>query len=172
MLHGNRSLLAGIVGLAAGTAAAGGTYLLRRRLGARSVSGAHERLETEVVDALCDDEITSSFAIDVAAHGPGLIELSGRVPDQAAAWRAADTAQRVPGVHTVVNRLVIEQVEQQLEATRRRYNDGEPELRASAWEGMRSGMGARRQSAETDPARPDDSAGMVEDAIGQDDRVE
>jgi hypothetical protein len=163
MSHGNRSLLAGIVGLAAGTAAAGGTYLLRRRLGARSAGGAHERLETEVVDALCEDEIAGSLAIDVAALGPGLIELSGRVPDQSAGLRAADSNE-CP-VHTVANRPLIEQVEQQLEATRRRYhaanrNAGPAPGKACA--------PAWRTAAErgNDPVRPDDRRWSRTQSVG------
>lgn len=165
----NRSLLAGIVGLAAGGAAAGGTFLIRRRMRGRSAEPGYDRLEIDVVDALCADEIAGSCAIDVAALGPGLVELTGRVPDQDAAGRAAAVAQRVAGVHTVVNRLVVERVEQQLEETRRRYGAGDPELRARRWDGVSSGMGARRQGAETDPDQGDDSQVAIEDAARMDD---
>jgi hypothetical protein len=167
----NRSLLAGLVGLAAGSAAAGGTFIIRRRLRGGPAEPGFDHLEIDVVDALCADEVAGSCAIDVAALGPGLIELTGRVPDQDAAGRAAAVAQRVAGVHTVVNRLVVERVEQQLEETRRRYGAGDPELRASGWEGMSSGMGARRQGAETDPDQADDSRAAIEDAIGVEGRV-
>lgn len=165
----NRSLLAGIVGLAAGSAAAGGTFFIRRRMRGRPGEPGYDRLEIDVVDALCGDEIAGSCAIDVAALGPGLVELTGRVPDQEAAGRAAAVAQRVAGVHTVVNRLVVERVEQQLEETRRRYGEGDPELRARRWDGVSSGMGRQRQGADTDPDRTDDSQAAIEDAAGPDD---
>ena len=168
MSWGHRSRLAGIVGLVAGTAVAGATYLLRRRRRGRSPDRTGERLETAVVDALCADEIAGACPIDVAAAGPGLIELSGRVPDQNTAARAAEVAGQVMGVHTVVNRLTVERTEQQWDSTRRRYFQGDPGLRASGWEGLRSGMGARRREEETDPARADDSQPGAEDAIGLD----
>ena len=168
MSQENHALFAGVVGLAAATVSAGGTYLIRRRLGGRSPERSSERLEIAVVDALRADEVAGACLIDVAVLRPGLIELSGRVPDQDAAGRAAEVAQRVAGVHTVVNRLTAEQVERKLEVTRRRHDQGYPELRASGWEGMRSGMGARRQGEQTDPDRGDDSASMKEDAIGLD----
>jgi len=166
MSQRSRLLLAGLAGLAVGTAVAGGAYLLRRRIGSRSPLRAQERLEAAVVTALRSDDVAGRCAIDVAGLGPGMIELSGRVPNQEAADRAAETAQRVLGVHTVVNRLSVERVELHLEETRRRYGAGDPALRAGGWEGMRSGMGARRQSTATDPARPDDSAHLKEEAIG------
>lgn len=169
---GRRNLLANLAGLALGTAAAGGTYWLRRRQ--RSRAGGLDResiqLETRVVDALCEDEVAGRCAIDVAALGHGIIELSGRVPDEAASDRAAAVAQRVEGVHTVVNRLELEQMERQLAETRRRREQGAPELTQHGWEGMRAGMGARRQGP-TDPPRADDSVGMKEDAIGLDGRI-
>ena len=170
--RGNGNLLANLVGLAAGAAAAGGTYWLRQRgrLGERRIDRVAERLEIDVVDALCGDEVTGTCPIDVAAIDHGIIELSGTVPDEAASERAAAVAQRVDGVHTVVNRLIAEKVERHLEDTRRRHEDGAPELNQSGWEGLRTGMGARRQGA-TDPARADDSTAMKEDAIGLDGRI-
>ena len=55
-------------------------------------------------------------------------------------------------VHTVVNRLTVEMLEQHLEDTRRRHEDGAPQLHERRWEGMGTGMGARRQGP-TDPPR-------------------
>lgn len=171
--RGNRNLLANLVGLAAGAAAASGTYWLRRQGhfgGSTGPDRAAERLETDVVDALCEDEVTGNCPIDVATLGNGIIELSGTVPDEAASERATEVAQRVHGVHTVVNRLVVEMLEKHMEETRRRHDEGAPELQAQQWEGMGSGMGTRRQGA-TDPPRADDSTSMKEDAIGLDGRI-
>lgn len=169
--RGSRNLLASLVGVVAGAAAASGTYWLRRRQRAGfGLDRGSVRLETDVVDALCEDEVAGACPIDVAALGPGIIELSGTVPDDGAAARAASVAQRVAGVHTVVNRLSIEQLERHLADTRRRHEAGAPELQQSGWEGMRSGMGAHRQGP-TDPALPDDSVEMTGDAIGLDGRI-
>jgi len=168
MSNSHRSVFAGIVGLAAGTAAAGGTFLLRRSWRQRSQAGVYESLEIAVVDALCADDVAGACPIDVAALGPGLIELTGTVPDEAAGARAAEVAQRVAGVHTVVNRLVVEQLEHRLAETRRRRAAGAAELSAGGWEGLNSGMGSRRLGDQTDPQADDDSQAMVEDAIGTD----
>jgi hypothetical protein len=170
--RGSQNLLASLAGAVVGAAAAGGTYWLRRQRGPGGTGQdrANARLETEVVDALCEDEVAGACPIDVAAVGHGVIELSGTVPDDDAAERAAEVVQRVAGVHTVVNRLDIERVERQLADTRRRHEAGAPELQQSGWEGMRAGMGARRQGP-TDPARADDSVDMKEDAIGLDGRI-
>jgi hypothetical protein len=169
MFNSSRNLFAGLVGLAAGTAAAGSTYLIRRRWGRAGQERVYESLEVDVVDALCADDVAGACPIDVAALGPGLIELTGTVPDEAAAARAAEVAQRVDGVHTVVNRLTVEVLEQHLAENRRRREAGAAALDARGWEGVRSGMGARRQGAGTDPGREDDSQEMIEDAIGSDD---
>jgi hypothetical protein len=167
----SRNLYAGIVGLAAGTAAAGSTYFIRRRWARQNQERVYDHLEVDVVDALCADDVAGSCPIDVAALGPGLIELTGTVPDEAAATRAAEVAQRVDGVHTVVNRLTVEVLEQHLAENRRRRETGAAELNARGWEGVGSGMGARRQGEETDPNRDDDSQAMTEDAIGSDGRI-
>jgi osmotically-inducible protein OsmY len=130
--RGNRNLLASLVGLAAGAAAASGTYWLRQRGhfgGSTRTDRDAERLETDVVDALCDDEVTGDCPIDVAMLGRGIIELSGEVPDEAASERATEVAQRVHGVHTVVNRLVVKMLETHMEATRRRHDEAVPDPR-------------------------------------------
>lgn len=129
--RGNRNLLASLVGLAAGAAAASGAYWLRQRGhfgGSTRTDRDAERLETDVVDALCDDEVTGDCPIDVATLGRGIIELSGTVPDEAASERAVEVTQRVHGVQTVVNRLAVEMLEKHMEETRRRHDDGAPDL--------------------------------------------
>ena len=169
--RGGSNLLAGLVGFAAGAAAAGGTWWLRRRqrAGAGGLDRESARLEASVVDALCEDEVAGHCPIDVAALGHGIIELTGKVPDEGAADRAAEVAQRVDGVHTVVNRLEVELIERHLADTRRRREEGAPELNQHGWEGMRAGMGAHRQGP-TEPPRADDSAALTEDSIGLDGR--
>lgn len=164
----SRSLLAGTLGVGAGAAYAAVRMLLRRRQERPPLDPELEQLETDAVDALCADAVTGRCAIDVAALGPGVIELSGSVPDEAASDRAADVVQRVQGIATVVNRLRVEVLERHLEDTRRRRGAGEPALHASGWEGMRAGMGARRQGPQTEPARRDDAADLQNEAIRPD----
>jgi len=62
-------------------------------------------LEEAAVDALRADEITGNCAIDVTAIAPGILELTGSVPDHDTAERAARVLHAVAGVRTVVNRL-------------------------------------------------------------------
>jgi hypothetical protein len=164
----SRSLLAGALGVGAGAAYAAVRILWRHRRERPHLDPALERLETQTVDALCADPVTGRCAIDVAALGPGVIELSGSVPDEDAGNRAADVTQRVPGVVTVVNRLRVEVLERHLEETRRRHYEGDASLQAAGWEGTRAGMGSRRQGAETDPSRRDDAADLRTDAIRSD----
>jgi hypothetical protein len=169
MLKSQRNVFAGIVALAAATAAAGSTYFLRRTWRQRRADGVYEGLEVAVVDALCADDVAGACPIDVAALGPGIIELSGNVPDEAAGARAAEVAGRVDGVHTVVNRVTVERVERHLAETRRRRAAGEAQLSASGWEGLSSGMGSGRQGEQTEPSASADAPHMVENAIGADD---
>lgn len=164
-VRGQSPIVAAVGGLLVGAAAAGGTWLVRRRYRSGAPDRERDRLETDVVDALCADEVAGSCAIDVAALGPGIIELTGEVPDEEASDRAAAVAGAVEGVHTVVNRLDVAMLERHLDETRRRHEAGDPALAAQGWEGVRSGMGTRRQGP-TDPARPDDSQEMREDALG------
>lgn len=162
-----RSLLAGALGIGAGAAYAAIRILGRRRQ-RPILDPALERLETRTVDALCADPVAGRCAIDVAALGPGVIELTGTVPDEEASDRAGAVAQRVSGVSTVVNRLTVEVLERHFEDTRRRHDAGDPSLQAAGWEGMRAGMGARRQGPQTDPDRSDDSQHQRTEAIRAD----
>lgn len=101
MLKTQRNMFASIVGLAAGTAAASSTFFLRRALRQRSRAGVYEQLEVAVVDALCADDVAGACPIDVAAVGPGVIELSGTVPDEAAGARSPDRRSRCASPRTV-----------------------------------------------------------------------
>jgi hypothetical protein len=142
--------------------------MLRRFQERSRLDPSLEQLETETVDALCADPVTGRCAIDVAALGPGVIELSGSVPDEDASDRAADVVQRVAGVATIVNRLRVEVLERHFEETKRRHDEGDPSLQAAGWEGMRAGMGARRQGSQTEPNRADDSVPLRENSIRRD----
>jgi hypothetical protein len=152
--------LALAVGAAVGTAAA--VYLGVRQLRARRAQASEalpERLaeiEAGTVEALRKDEITGHRPIDVAALAAGIIELTGVVGNLEEAHHAVDIAQRVEGVHTVINRLTLGDVEEHLAETRNRLRQGDAALQETQWYGMNAGMGRRRQSTATDPSRRDD----------------
>lgn len=128
-----------------------------RRDEEQNTGSAFAALEDMAVDALRRDPQTGVCAIDVAAVGAGIIELSGVVPSHDVARRAADVLHGLPGVRTVISRLEEGTTEQRLARTRERLARGEPGLRDRRWYGVRVGTGQRRQSAATEPARPDDS---------------
>ncbi len=70
-----------------------------------------ERLEARVLDALNRDVVLARRAIRVAVLGAGLVELSGRVQHAAEVGLAGDIVQRVPGVLTVLNHILVDGVE-------------------------------------------------------------
>lgn len=149
--------------IAAG-AAAGATAIsfavlrtLRRRRQRPPLTTGLDYLEDAAVDVLRRDPQTGACAIDVAATGPGMIELTGVVPTHEVSQRAARLLHSLPGVRTVVNRLDTGALEQQLATNRTRRARGEPAMRERQWYGVRVGTGRRRQSAETDPGRTDDT---------------
>lgn len=162
--HVDGGMLALVAGVAAGAAAAvyfGWREVRHRRLRAQMQHTPFAALEEATVQALREDERAGNRAIDVAALGDGIIELTGTVATDDEARRAVEVAQAVDGVHTVVNRLTVGEVEQRLVQTRRRFQDGDSSLRESHWYGIRVGMGRRRQGASTDPDRRDDRADRV-----------
>lgn len=149
--------------IAAG-AAAGATAIafavlrtVRRRRESPPLTTGLDYLEDAAVDVLRRDPQTGACAIDVAATGPGMIELTGVVPTHEVSQRAARLLHSLQGVRTVVNRLDTGALEQQLATNRTRRARGEPATRERQWYGVRVGTGRRRQSAETDPGRTDDT---------------
>lgn len=69
---------------------------------------AADMLEARVLDALRQDVVLARRAIRVAVLGMGLIELTGRVLHTSEIALAGDIAQRVEGVDTVLNHLVVQ----------------------------------------------------------------
>ena len=67
-----------------------------------------ERLEARVLDALARDVVLARRAIRVAVLGQGLVELSGRVLHTSEIGLAGDIVQRLDGVDTVLNHLLVE----------------------------------------------------------------
>jgi hypothetical protein len=145
------------VAVGAGASAAAFTILRYARRRRQAVATTElDQLEESAVEALRRDRLTGSCAIDVAALGPGIIELSGVVPTLDIGQRAARLLHALEGVRTVVNRLETGTLEDKLADNRLRRAQGEPALRERQWYGMGVGTGRRRQSAETEPARDDD----------------
>jgi hypothetical protein len=153
-------------GAVVGGVSAAGLYLLQRalRVAAPPVRDGQALavLEERVVAALDAAVELADSPIDVAALADGIVELSGSVSAEADAALAVEVAHSVAGVSTVLNRLAVESLESQLAENRERYADGDPSLREPHWYGLGVGMGRRRQSAATDPARRDDRVTMIE----------
>lgn len=160
------------VALALGLSAGAAAYLVwRRRSRRREVEWLPDglaQLEQDAVTALSDDERIGHRGIDVAAVGQGIIELTGDVENIEEAHHAVDIAQGVEGVHTVINRLTLIEPERHFAETRQRFFAGDAALSETHWEGMNVGMGRRRQSEDTDPARPDDHVQAVSRALEPD----
>jgi hypothetical protein len=157
---------AGLVALAVGTTlgvAAAVVFGVRARLRRQpriDITPELLDLETRVVDALAEDDVTGKLPLEIEAIAPGIIELSGVVSEASEIERSIAIAHGVDGVRTVVNRMDVGSAVEHLQATRRRFAEGAPELRESRWYGVGVGTGRRRQSPATDPSRPDDSIDM------------
>ena len=72
-------------------------------------------------------------------------------------------ARGVPGVDTVVNRLLVDDEEQQIGDNVRRFKDGDPALTESHWEGQHVGTGKRRQGTSDEADRHADPKPVLED---------
>jgi hypothetical protein len=72
---------------------------------------AAERLEAAVLDALRRDVVLARRTIRVAVLGQGLVELTGRVQSAAEVALAGEVTERVPGVATLLNHLLVEGVD-------------------------------------------------------------
>jgi hypothetical protein len=152
------------VWVVAGVAVAvGAAYAISRLLKSEPVSRRLDsrRLEKRVLQALLDHESTRDYAIEIAAVGTGVIELSGVVETEEEARQVVNLVDRIAGVHAVLNRLEIRTEESRLERNRNRATTPH----TTRWYGGTVGIGKRRQSFTTDPARPDDHAALQERAL-------
>lgn len=120
-------------------------------------------LEERVLEAFNNDPILAERAIDIGAMTPGIIELSGWVDSDDEAEHAMTVARGVPGVETVVNRLMIDDEEQQLGENIRRFKEGDPALSEARWEGQQVGTGKRRQGTSDEMDRHADPKPELED---------
>jgi hypothetical protein len=130
-------------------------------------------LEDAVLDSFFTDSVLSERGVDVGAISLGIIELSGSVWSDEEAQRAVRLANAIPGVRTVVNRLSIEQESQTLRGARQSSQDAGGKVTSIQREVSRTGgMGSRRQSALTDPDRPDDSQHLEQRSLNRADRAQ
>ena len=122
-----------------------------------------EELEDRVLEAFRNDPILCERAVDIGSLGPGIIELAGWVENDDESQHAVTLAGGVPGVTTVVNRMMVGAREERLDTAARRVEEGDPALTEARWEGMRVGTGRRRQGRSDEPDRHADPAVPLED---------
>ena len=120
-------------------------------------------LEERVLEAFNNDPILAERAVDIGSIGQGIIELAGWVDTDDEAEHAMTLARGVPGVETVVNRLMIDDEEEQIGDTVRRHKDGDPSLSDAQWEGQQVGTGKRRQGSSDEMDRHADPKPVLED---------
>jgi BON domain-containing protein len=135
-----------------------------------SLDGAEE-LEERVLEAFRNDPILSERAVDIGALEDGIIELTGSVNSDDESRQAMVIARGVPGVETVVNRLVIGTEEQLFDDAAHRYEDGDPAFTESHWEGQQVGTGRRRQGNSMEVDRHADPRNVLEDRSLKEDRA-
>ena len=120
-------------------------------------------LEERVLEAFNNDPILAERAVDIGALSDGTIELAGWVESDEEAEHAVVLARGVPGVVTVVNRLMIDEVERELADAVRRREEGDPALTEARWEGQQVGTGKRRQGTSDEMDRHADPKPALED---------
>ncbi len=120
-------------------------------------------IEERVLEAFNNDPILAERAVDIGAVGDGIIELAGWVDTEEEAEHAMTIAGGVPGVDTVINRLMVEAEERQLVDSVRRVEDGDPALTTTRWEGQHVGTGKRRQGTSNEADRHADPKPVLEE---------
>jgi BON domain len=135
-----------------------------------SMNGSEE-LEERVLEAFRNDPTLSERAVDIGAVEDGIIELTGWVNSEEESHQAVVVARGVPGVETVVNRLVIRTDEALFDDAAHRYEDGDPSFTERHWEGQQVGTGRRRQGNSTEIDRHADPRNILEDRSLKEDRA-
>lgn len=125
--------------------------------------GADTELEERVLEAFRNDPILAERAVDIGSIGEGVIELAGWVEEESESRHAATVARGVPGVDTVVNRIVVGDEERRFAEAARRVEEGDPALTETRWEGQGIGTGRRRQGYSGEPDRHADPRADLED---------
>jgi hypothetical protein len=119
-------------------------------------------LERNVLEAFRNDPILVARAVDISATSDDIVELGGWVHSEKEAEHAVTIARGVPGVVTVVNRIIVGEEEARLADAAQRHEDGDPALTESRWEGQRVGTGRRRQGTSDEPDRHADPKPKLE----------
>ena len=146
-----------ILGVGAGVAVAAAIFtVLRSKRGQQGLGREIRSLEKRVLQALLDQPTTRAQAIEVEVVGAGVVELSGYVDNEQLAHEVVALVDAVPGVHAVFNRMDVRSVESRLQENRVKRDD----RGGTRWYGGQVGIGRRRQSPATDPARRDDHADL------------
>jgi len=122
-----------------------------------------EELEERVLEAFRNDPILSERAIDIGSVADGVIELAGWVESDDEAHHAVTIARGVPGVDTVVNRMVLGEEEERFADAARRVREGDTALTETKWEGGGVGTGRRRQGTSDERDRHASPKGPLED---------
>jgi hypothetical protein len=125
--------------------------------------GIDTALEERVLEAFRNDPILSERGIDIGSVGDGAIELTGWVDTPEESERATTITRGVPGVETVVNRIIVGEEEAMLDENARRFADGDPALNEARWEGQRVGTGRRRQGNSEELDRHSDPKPALEE---------
>lgn len=120
-------------------------------------------VEERVLEAFNNDPVLAERAIDIGAMGRGIVELAGWVESDEEAEKAMTVARGVPGVDTVVNRLMVTDEERRLDDNARRFGRGDPALTHARWEGQQVGTGRRRQGNSAEADRHSDPKPSLED---------
>lgn len=72
--------------------------------GPRNYRRSDERIHEDVCDRLTEDAFVDASEISVRVEN-GEVTLAGTVPSRDQKWRAEECAERVAGVHDVINQL-------------------------------------------------------------------
>ena len=147
-----------VLGVGAGLVVAAGIMAAIRasRQGRQALKREMRALEKRVIRALRANRNTREQAVDIEALGAGVIQLSGSADTAELSKEIVELVDRVPGVHAVFNRMDVRSVEARLRDNRNRN----AERGGTRWYGGNVGIGRRRQSPATDPARRDDHADL------------
>lgn len=120
------------------------------------VDAGDETLEDHVLEAFRNDPVLCERAVDIGGIGEATIELAGWVTTDEESEHAVTIARGVPGVKTVVNRLLVGEDEERALENARLFEEGDDAHSEAHWEGNTIGMGRSRQGNSSEPNRHQD----------------
>ncbi len=115
-----------------------------------------QTLEDHVLEAFRNDPILAERAVDIGGIGDETIELAGWVTTDQESEHAVTIARGVPGVKTVVNRLLVGEDEERALENARLFEEGDDAHVGAGWEGNTVGVGRSRQGNSSDLDRHQD----------------